>query len=704
MSLNITLLYIFFAVLNLVLGALVFLQNHKKRVNQTFALFTLNQVLWIASLYFGYYFLQAEFEPQLSIIFIKLAYGFGLLMFPFLSLFFYYFPRKTFKLNKLVKYFLLPGSILISVIAASSSLVHKAQVIQDGIYIADEFGPLYSIYTFFLFSQLGTCFYFAFKKLKGAAGIAKKKITVTAIGGWLFLLLISLGNVILPIFGIYVFPYKTVSYSVFFLLPAFYAIQRLRFFTLSYLSFNLLRKLILLSVFIGLSLVNYHLLISFFPSLDQEILFLISAVLAGIIFKKIENFIPELITQDLKQFRNTILRLKATIAHCEDFNQLKKTLENTFIIKLHLSKIELFVVRDEEIKLNLPVYLRDEFIEKLTKYKTDILIVDEINYSNFKKNDKEILKNAMHKLNAEICMPIFSDKTIAGLLIIGQKENKEHYNSEEVEEILKIKPQLEISLVNILFNQNLQEENILMKSVIEQKTKELKEQFKKIKELLSKQTEFLNVTAHEFRTPLSIALFKVEELIENNKKDKNFVIDVKEVEDSLKSLKDLTQKFFDAQQLDLDKLKLNKEEVNIDEFLKGIHKDFGPIAKEAGIKKFSFVNNLKTSVKLSLDKSQIKRVILNLLDNAKKFADEIALQVEEGPKKVVIKVIDNGIGVDDSAKDKIFEKFEVRKVSQSTGIGLGLFLCKSILSLHKGDIWVEDSKNGGATFAISLDK
>jgi signal transduction histidine kinase len=71
---------------------------------------------------------------------------------------------------------------------------------------------------------------------------------------------------------------------------------------------------------------------------------------------------------------------------------------------------------------------------------------------------------------------------------------------------------------------------------------------------------------------------------------------------------------------------------------------------------------------------------------------------------IMISVIDNGPGISAKDKQRIFEKFQTTKSHMGMGIGLGLYLCKSIIDLHKGSIEITDTPGGGATFTLKIPK
>lgn len=105
----------------------------------------------------------------------------------------------------------------------------------------------------------------------------------------------------------------------------------------------------------------------------------------------------------------------------------------------------------------------------------------------------------------------------------------------------------------------------------------------------------------------------------------------------------------------------------------------------------------------------MKQVITILLDNAISYTPAggtVILKCSETAKAYCIEVVDNGIGIDDTAKKRIFDRFYRADDSRTSKahFGLGLSIAKEIVELHYGTILVSDTKGGGATFRVTLPK
>ena len=430
---------------------------------------------------------------------------------------------------------------------------------------------------------------------------------------------------------------------------------------------------------------------------------LISAILGIFVLIKVQKLLPEFIPESFREFRNSINELLSRVCQCGTYEKLRKLIESTFLIRLNLENAKIYAVRQSNIAADhIPVYVRDDFTDAISKLKQDVLIKEEIKFRFFESKTRQTLLGGMKKLEANICLPLFSEKNLIGFFVLYKKDGRMPYSKEEITELLKIKKYLEITLMNILLKMNLQEENDLMKTIIDKKTGELRKRIEEVKQVLDQQSDFIAVTAHEFRTPLSIALFQLEDVLTSNKKPRELMEDLKVVDASLANLKELTQKLFDVQQYDLNKVKLHKEKIDVKKFLREIYKEFLCIMKKKNIK-FTFEDHLKGRIYANIDPSQIRQLLHNFLTNAYKFTRKggrITLTAEMNNGHADLKVSDSGKGIPNASKKTIFHKF--RSKSPGAGIGLGLYICKKIMDLHKGKIWVDDSPLGGSMFCLKL--
>lgn len=229
-----------------------------------------------------------------------------------------------------------------------------------------------------------------------------------------------------------------------------------------------------------------------------------------------------------------------------------------------------------------------------------------------------------------------------------------------------------------------------------------------LKESMTKQMEFVQNVSHELRTPLTIIQAKQELLLQepNAKiidKSEEIVLTLNETKRLSKLVKDLLI----LSRADNQKMVLQKEQVNIDEYIKEI---VSPYIEVAEIEEKKISLNLDYKMDINIDTSKIYQLMIILLDNAIKYTecgDEIQINTYQKDNKCVIEVKDTGIGVSDEGLKRIFERFyrEDRARNRETGgTGLGLSIANMIVSAHNGTIKVSHNQPKGTVFTIKLPK
>ena len=238
-----------------------------------------------------------------------------------------------------------------------------------------------------------------------------------------------------------------------------------------------------------------------------------------------------------------------------------------------------------------------------------------------------------------------------------------------------------------------------------------------IKQNGNMQYEFINIASHELRTPIQ-PILGLTQIILSKIKDTEQIELLDTVIRNAKRLKQLTDDIFDVTRIESRSLNLNKEQFDLNEQIKtainDIKKNQFNIRYNNNAVKLSFETERKegNGVFIKADKIRIYEVISNLLKNAIKFTKEgtISITTEEEKKKkktgkggeVIVKIKDTGIGMPYNILPNLFSKFATGSPFKR-GIGLGLFISKSIIEAHGGRIWAENNADGkGATFAFSL--
>ncbi len=222
------------------------------------------------------------------------------------------------------------------------------------------------------------------------------------------------------------------------------------------------------------------------------------------------------------------------------------------------------------------------------------------------------------------------------------------------------------------------------------------------------QQDFVANVSHELKAPLSSIKGSAEILLDGIIKDKEKQEEYLEIvlneSDRLTELVDEILRLAEYQNQDFIK---EKETVSIQKLIEEVTKTFnksGPLADRIEV-----INNAElVSVKAS--KASLKQVLFNFLDNARKFSPEdskIKLIIDSDDQYVIVKVVDQGVGIPQDEIDNIWERFyKLDKVRTpgSSGSGLGLSICREIIKNHDGDVFVESKYGEGSTFGFKIPK
>lgn len=220
------------------------------------------------------------------------------------------------------------------------------------------------------------------------------------------------------------------------------------------------------------------------------------------------------------------------------------------------------------------------------------------------------------------------------------------------------------------------------------------------------QKEFINVAAHELRTPIMPILGEAE-LIENDISDNESARISREQISSIirnaKRLDRLAADILDVTNIEGKSLKLNKTTFDIDEILSQLVTEYSrQIEKDVAKNKKVKISYDPLHVMILADNYRITQVISNIINNAIKFTDQgiITIIGKADSAELNIKISDTGKGIDNEIINRLFDKFVSRS---EQGTGLGLFISKNIIEAHGGRIIGFNNENGiGATFVFVL--
>ena len=249
---------------------------------------------------------------------------------------------------------------------------------------------------------------------------------------------------------------------------------------------------------------------------------------------------------------------------------------------------------------------------------------------------------------------------------------------------------------------------------LEESNKQLTEANEQLKVHDKVQNEFINIAAHELRTPIQ-PILGLSELLRSKLRltgrgggvgEGQEILDI--IIRNAKRLQRLAEDILDVTRIESQSLKLIKERFDLNEPISNAVQDYrNQIEKDnRGIK--LLYSPSKQDIIVEADRSRLTQVISNLLSNAVKFTTAegtISISTEKKDNQVIVSVKDTGSGIDPEILPRLFSKFSTKSFE---GTGLGLFISKNIVEAHGGKIWAENNDDddaygqNGATFYFML--
>ncbi len=222
-------------------------------------------------------------------------------------------------------------------------------------------------------------------------------------------------------------------------------------------------------------------------------------------------------------------------------------------------------------------------------------------------------------------------------------------------------------------------------------------------------SEFISLVSHQLRTPATVVKHSLGLILEgyvtDEDKKQRYIKAAYDTNDAQLAIVD---DILNVARVDSGKLVVNKEQTEINSMVDEIARQLQPCAQEKQQK--LAVTPDSTPAIAEVDRLKITMVIENLVNNALKYTPEkgvVELSVSQTPRSIHIAVSDNGIGISKQEQAKLFRKFgriDNDHTKKIPGTGLGLYLAKRFVEMHKGRITVQSAPGKGSTFEVILPK
>jgi two-component system, OmpR family, sensor histidine kinase VicK len=222
------------------------------------------------------------------------------------------------------------------------------------------------------------------------------------------------------------------------------------------------------------------------------------------------------------------------------------------------------------------------------------------------------------------------------------------------------------------------------------------------------QKEFIDIAAHELRTPIQ-PILGLSEVVRSKLKveDKELIQFLDIIIRNAKRLQRLTEDILDVTRLESQSLRLSKQRFKLNDIIINFIADYKKqdVNNNNKQRKIKLLYANTDDITVEADKGRLIQVVSNLFSNAVKFTNEggeiyVTIKKDDTDQQIIVSVTDNGQGIDPEIFPRLFTKFTSKSV---VGTGLGLFVSKKIIEAHGGRIWAKNNSDGkGSTFSFTL--
>ncbi len=401
------------------------------------------------------------------------------------------------------------------------------------------------------------------------------------------------------------------------------------------------------------------------------------------------------LTNDSEQkIKQNIENLKQSISDTTTLEHLNKILQWGIrkICKTNSSKVILFENKEELSQLKK--YFSNSLREKI--FINDVVFIEE----NKRKFNKDLILKEIDK-DTMLVFPIMNSQwKIVWLYFIWKKIFWDFYTVHEIKILSSLVKFIGIHLKYLSTYIKIQDYSLQLDQRIDDKTIEYNN-------LINKQKEFISMISHEIRSPIGSTIFQIDSLIDEIDKNKITTVaikkNVKNIGDQLIQIGELLKKLFSIQYFDTRNVVLLKEKIHIWALLEKEYEMYTRMYEH-----ITFILRISPDLGfVNIDKIHFQQVLINLLENAIKFANVwdpvILIECSKEDWDIFrINIEDNGAWYWDIDSSSIFEKY-TKWNHAKLWLWMWLYLCKRIITMHDGTITVSHGKIlNGASFVIEL--
>ncbi len=696
----------------LVLILFAYFRNPRSATNILFSLLTADIALWLIANYFSLHQLSSEFRALFwvrVVMFLAAAQG------PLFLLFVHTFPNNKVIIARKILVSLVILTLLTMVISLTPFLFQSVSIENGKIHPQPSFGML-----LFIPNSVGTLvFGFALlvRRFLRTVGLQKLQLKYILVGTVFMFFFILLSNFVLPVFfKISSFVIFSPLYVLFFAGASAYAIIRhrlldMRAIVARIVGYSLLMGLIAV-VYVSLIFGMTGLVFKDLPVGAQLAAYTFFAVLIAFTFQPlrlgIEKLTDRIFFKSRYDYSQLLFFLNRVMATSLELSYLTMQVLRQLLASMRIIKGAFVLIREDgEIS-----YVDSMGFEKEKRFSdADVLtVMRENRMIILDEETDESIKMVMRDLDIAVAIPLGTNESKLGILMLGHKQSGEIYTSEDIKVLSILAPEISMAIQRANAYEEIRRFNITLQKEIEKATSDLRSANEKLKELDRLKDEFVSIASHELRTPMTAIKSYLWMALAGKAGTLNEKMQayLERAYISTDRLIDLVNNMLNVSRIESGRIELNRKAMSMVELANDVLEEVRAKAMEKGLR--ISIQLVKDLPLVLADWNKVREVLTNLVGNSLKFTKPggkiiISFKVNDG--FVETTVADTGIGIADEDKAKIFQKFGLGAHSYMVshvggGTGLGLYISKSLVELHGGKMWFESEVGKGSKFTFSL--
>jgi len=740
------------ALLNLSLGVLIFISGKNKKINIVYSLNIVAIISWVMAMFF-----YRSSPPETNLLWCTILYVTPTLIASSFLYFTYIFPSQKEK-NIWWKAILIFGiNLAIIVMVIWPGLIIKGVNIRPGLEKQIIFTPYYWFYFIYTLEFFSFGFFRLFKKYLKNRGIERLQIIYLVTGYSLAANLAFGTNLIMPWLGYFFLNWLGQVFTCIMVAFTTYAILKYRLMDIRIVA----RKFVIYFVSAGFVYGIFYLIIwfynKFFGSVYANGAYLVGLIIAPLFVllfawfnNKIKGVANKYLFFSLYSHQETIAKLTDELTNSIDLSKIVDSIVSSIKDAMQLDRAGILLIDQDDGMIKYKIekvigfnenngisLVQDNFLTQHLEKTQRPLVRDELQMiakdlsdPNERQSFFQLAENMKH-IEASLCLPMIISNKLIGIIVLGSKISGDAYTSDDLNLLNTLSKQAAIAVDNARLYKEVQDFSKTLQQKVDEQTKEIREQKEKVEKALAvekqanelekhaneelkhldeNKTDFMLITQHHLRTPLSVNMGFIDLMINGtfgkmSAKIKNVILRIGES----------TQKEIDVvnELLDVSSYQIGKEIIHLDHpidfeaLMEETLKDLTAEAESHGI--YLKYEKQGEIPKIPADRMKLKLVLTNVIDNCIKYTAKggVTVTMEVKNDKLLISVTDTGIGLSNEVIQNLFKQSfhrgEQAKKLFAVGKGLGLFLSGKIIEGHHGRIWAESRGDGkGSAFYIEL--